>query len=112
MSNCPCGSGKSADACCVPYHEGTPAPTALALMRSRYSAFVLGNGDYLAATLSTQQRADFDVDEFNASHGDTRWIGLEIRESTGGGENDEKGTVEFVARYSAGGDPVAHHERA
>ena len=112
MSNCPCGSGKAADVCCVPYHKGLPAPTALALMKSRYSAFVLGNGEYLSMTLSTEQRADFDVDEFNASSGDTRWLGLEIRQSIGGGENDETGTVEFVARYGSGGDIIAHHERA
>ncbi len=112
MSNCPCGSGKSSDDCCVPYHNGLPVPTALALMKSRYSAFALGNGAYLSATLSTAQRADFDVEEFNASSGDTRWLGLEIRSVVAGGENDETGTVEFVARYRSGSDAVAHHERA
>jgi SEC-C motif domain protein len=112
MSNCPCGSGKSADDCCVRYHNGTPAPTALALMKSRYSAFALGNGEYLAATLSTAQRADFNIGEFNESHGDSRWLGLEVRQVVDGAENDETGTVEFVARYNTGGDAIAHHERA
>ena len=112
MSNCPCGSGKSADLCCVVYHNGTPAATALALMKSRYAAFALGNGEYLAATLSEDQRDEFNIDEFNASAGDSRWLGLEIRQTVDGGETDEKGTVEFVARYSTGGEAVAHHERA
>lgn len=112
MSNCPCGSGNSADLCCVQYHNGTPAPTAVALMKSRYSAFALGNGQYLSDTLSTEQRADFDVDEFNASSTDTKWLGLEIRQAVAGGENDDTGTVEFVARYRNGSDTVTHHERA
>ena len=39
---CPCGSGQSYTTCCGPWHAGVPAPTAEALMRSRYSAYVLG----------------------------------------------------------------------
>ena len=39
---CPCGSGAPFGSCCFPFLEGEPAPTALALMRSRYTAFVLG----------------------------------------------------------------------
>lgn len=112
MSNCPCGSGKDLSSCCGPYHDGTPAPSALALMRSRYSAFVLGLGQYLYDTLALDQRSDFDVEEFNASYGDTKWMGLEIRRTADGEESDETGTVEFVARYKSQKDTVAHHELA
>lgn len=112
MSDCPCGSGKSLDACCGPYHAGTPVPTALALMRSRYAAFTLGNGEYVRDTLSEDQKADFDLDDFNASKGQTKWMGLEIRKTEAGGEKDENGTVEFVARYRTPDGPVVHHERA
>ena len=47
---CPCGSGDPLDDCCGRYHQGHPAPTAEALMRSRYSAYALGLVDYLRDT--------------------------------------------------------------
>lgn len=47
---CPCCSGKSYSECCKPYHDGQPAPTALALMRSRYSAYALKIADYIIQT--------------------------------------------------------------
>ena len=47
---CPCCSGKSYAECCKPYHDGLPAPTPLALMRSRYTAYALGNARYIIQT--------------------------------------------------------------
>ncbi|MGR8999959.1 MAG: YchJ family protein, partial [Gammaproteobacteria bacterium] len=48
---CLCGSGTDYQQCCGPYHSGEKIPgTAEALMRSRYSAYVLRNADYLQAT--------------------------------------------------------------
>jgi SEC-C motif-containing protein len=90
--------------------DGTPAPTAEATMRSRYSAHVLGNAEYLAATLSNEQRTDYDREEAEKSFADTKWLGLEIRKTNRGGEADETGEVEFVARYRNGGQQTAHHE--
>jgi SEC-C motif-containing protein len=112
MTICPCGSAEALDACCGRYIDGEAAPTAVALMRSRYSAFALGRGEYLQATLSSDQRADFDVAEFDAAAGQTKWQGLEIRDISDGGEDDETGAVEFVARYRERGQSIAHHERA
>lgn len=48
--NCPCHSGKPYETCCAPYHRGEAPPTALALMRSRYSAYAMGNTDYILET--------------------------------------------------------------
>ncbi|MGE3953715.1 MAG: YchJ family protein [Parachlamydiales bacterium] len=50
MNNCPCHSGLPYPLCCQPYHKGRPAPTPLALMRSRYSAYALRLADYIIAT--------------------------------------------------------------
>ena len=47
---CPCGGGRTYASCCGAWHAGTPAPSAEALMRSRYSAYVFGLEDYLLAT--------------------------------------------------------------
>lgn len=111
MTTCPCGSGQMLAACCTPYIDGTPALTAEILMRSRYTAHTLGNGQYLKDTLSIEQQADFDVAEFEASADKTQWLGLEIRKTEKGGEKDETGTVEFVARYKEPGTgAVVHHE--
>jgi SEC-C motif domain protein len=117
MTNCPCGTGKALEDCCGPYIEGAGiegagAPTAVALMRSRYSAYVLGKGVYLSQTLAASQQADFDIEEFNETAGETKWLGLEIRQTTDGGEDDETGTVEFVATYRSQREKVGHHELA
>ena len=108
--NCPCGSGEQLDACCGRYFETMTAPTAESLMRSRYSAHVLGKGQYLAETLSAKQRADFDVAEFEAAVGEVKWLNLDIRATTAGGEGDEVGTVEFIARCRDRNGTGVHHE--
>jgi len=55
---CPCGSGKKYKKCCQIYHKGKIAKTALELMKSRYSAFAVGEIDYIIKTSTFQK--DFD----------------------------------------------------
>jgi SEC-C motif-containing protein len=112
MIECPCGSSITLDACCGLYIDGKPAPTALSLMKSRYSAFFLVKGEYLKSTLSEHQKADFDSEEFEQQAAGTKWMGLEIRNCVNGGVKDETGTVEFVAKYKEKGQHVVHHELA
>lgn len=50
MDNCPCCSGKTYDRCCKVYHDGCLPETALALMKSRYSAYALGKSRYIMET--------------------------------------------------------------
>ncbi|CAA7621991.1 YchJ family protein [Magnetospirillum sp. UT-4] len=109
MTSCPCGSGHALDQCCGPIIAGAPAPTAEALMRSRYTAFTFANLDYLERSLAPEAREDYDRGETETWVKEARWQGLEIRRATGG-EGDEQGTVEFVARYTLKGKPYAHHE--
>ena len=47
---CPCTSGKNYASCCQPLHLGEAAATPEALMRSRYSAYVVKLEDYLKLT--------------------------------------------------------------
>ncbi len=112
MTPCPCGSGRELDDCCGAIIAGAPAPTAEALMRSRYSAYVLGNMDYLADTLAPEARADFDPVEAGGTAKETAWQGLEVRAVTDGGAEDAIGLVEFVARYRLHGEQHLHHELA
>ncbi|WP_019877149.1 YchJ family protein [Sporichthya polymorpha] len=94
---CPCGAPAPYDACCGPLHRGdAPAASAEALMRSRYSAFVLRDADYLLASWhpSTRPRK-LNLDP------DIRWLGLEVT-SASGGVFDTTGLVEFRATHDAG----------
>lgn len=77
--------------CCGPLHAGERgAATAEALMRSRYSAFVHGDVDYLLATWHPSTRPTaLDLDPA------TRWLGLEVRRHV---QEGDAATVEFVAR--------------
>jgi len=93
---CPCGGGPYAE-CCEPFHAGLlEAPTAEALMRSRYSAFVLGLEDYLWRTWHPRTRPE------RVALDDTEWIRLEILDVVDGTERDRDGIVEFVAHYQQG----------
>ena len=97
---CPCGNGEPYAQCCAPYPTGTAtAPTAEALMRSRYTAFALGRSDYLLATWHPDTRpADLTPDT-----PPLRWLGLVIHAHHAGQATDTTGTVQFTARYKAGG---------
>ncbi|WP_382264528.1 YchJ family protein [Hoeflea alexandrii] len=97
-------------ACCGRFHAGEPAPTAEALMRSRYAAYALGRLDYITATCAGPAAAGFDVKEAEQSQLGTNWLGLEIVRSRKGREADEDGTVSFIARYSHNGTAGALEE--
>ena len=110
---CPCGSGLEREACCGPILDGLrPAPTAEALMRSRYSAFVEGNLDHIRESLHSKARGDHDEQATKTWSEASTWHGLSVKRVEGGGEADETGEVEFVATYSQRGKRVDHHERA
>jgi SEC-C motif domain protein len=102
---CPCGWGDPYTECCGRYHAGDPAPTAEALMRSRYSAFVLGKPDYLLSTWAPENRpGEMDLDE------DIDWQRLVVLRRSGGGPFDTEGTVEFEAWYRYDGRREVQHE--
>ncbi|MFI2415934.1 YchJ family protein [Streptomyces sp. NPDC018947] len=96
--NCPCGLPRTYDECCGRFHSGqAQAPTAEALMRSRYSAFVKGDAGYLLRTWHPRTRpARLDLDP------GTRWTGLEILGTTDGSPFHTTGTVTFRASYRGG----------
>ena len=95
---CCCGSGVAFGQCCGPLLAGKPAPTAEALMRSRYSAFVCGRMDYLKETLALEAREDYNPEETEQWVKKSRWLGLDIRTTTGGGAKDSEGTVGINSR--------------
>lgn len=96
---CPCGSGASYAGCCGPLHRGraserATAPTAERLMRSRYSAFAVGDAGYLWLTWHpTTRPPSLELDPGIA------WRRLEVLDTTAGGEEDDHGTVTFAAHF-------------
>lgn len=96
---CPCGSELSFNQCCRPFHDGKAAPTAEALMRSRYSAYVLANGNYLHRSWHASTRP---TKKSLQQLPPTQWTGLSIVRTEQGGINDTVGLVEFIARYQEG----------
>ena len=91
---CPCGLGEAYEACCGRLHAGAAAPTAEALMRSRYSAFAVGDAGYLLRTWHPSARPrTLSLDP------ELRWTRLAVLETHDGGLFDAAGTVQFRAIY-------------
>lgn len=113
MKNCPCGSGKLYSACCQPFITGiAKAPTAEALMRSRYTAYVEHAVDYIIGTCIHRGKDDIDRKSTSDWSEQSTWLGLNIISVENGGANDTKGTVEFEASYERDGLKEVHHEVA
>jgi len=115
MSNdkniCPCGTGRNYSECCGPYLEGKiSAPTAEALMRSRYTAFATGSMDYIFNTHHESTRAELDMDSVKSWALNSEWLGLEIRETQNGREKDTEGQVEFKCKFLFNDKEQTHHE--
>jgi SEC-C motif-containing protein len=96
----------------VRYHRGEKAPTAEALMRARYAAYVLGEIDYVLDTHAPESREGVDRAATEAWSKNAEWRGLEVVDREAGGAKDDTGVVEFIARYAAGGKELSHHERS
>ena len=101
IPDCPCQSGLPFSQCCQPFLDAEQPmlpETAEQLMRSRYTAYVLKNSDYLLNTWHPEHRpASLNLDNKN------QWIGLNILKTISGGKDDLDGQVHFVARFKING---------
>ena len=106
LIECPCGSTKKYPECCARYLEGNEsAPTAEALMRSRYTAYTLLREDYLLATWHSSTRpSQLGLVE----EPPTKWIGLEVKRHEQ--QDASHAIVEFIARYKVNGRAHRMHE--
>lgn len=113
MELCPCGSGRDIIECCNPFLQGQQTPlTAESLMRSRYTAYVKTEIDYIYETTHPSQRSKFNRQESLQWSRNTDWQSLEVLRTEKGDETDDTGIVEFVARYREKSKAVQHHEIA
>ena len=109
---CSCQSGLTYADCCCPLHQGTPAADAEKLMRSRYTAFVLQNIDYIIHTTVPAQQPLLDAAALAQWAAQIEWLGLDVlRHEPNAGKHHA--VVEFVAYFAgAGGKRETHYERS
>ena len=97
-ASCPCGSPLPYDTCCGPLLRGErQAPTAEALMRSRYVAYATGDATYVWRTWHPRTRPAAPPDVAG-----TTWTGLRVGRVEAGGPGDDEGTVAFAASHDGG----------
>ncbi|MFE1953852.1 YchJ family protein [Streptomyces sp. NPDC059524] len=107
-TTCPCGLPAAYEDCCGRYHSGrSAAPTAEALMRSRYAAFTRKDAAYLLRTWHPDTRPP--AVEFDPG---LTWVGLEVLETADGSAFHQRGTVTYRARYKDDGRAGSLHERS
>ncbi len=106
---CPCGNARGYALCCQPLHRGEPAPDAKALMRSRYSAYVLRDEAYLLATWHPDTRPH--SLGLGMQQPPPTWLGLQVKDACV--QDADHATVEFIARFRIGGGRAQRlHERS
>jgi len=110
--DCPCG-GKSFETCCAPFIQGDKSPkTAEELMRSRYTAYTRAEVQYIKTTTIPKDQKEFDLEAAESWAKESQWLGFELIKKEAGEATDEKGSIEFIARYKADGQIENHHELA
>lgn len=112
---CPCDQPLNFGQCCQPIISGKqPARTAVALMRSRYSAHVTGDIDYLITTWQAPDPTLLDRAAIEQWAKSCHWQSLVVHSTRKGGSNDQEGWVEFSAYYKTDPDDPStlqcHHE--
>ena len=104
---CPCNPAKKYSECCQKAHQNIKTvTTAEQLMRSRYSAFVLANVNYLQkshhSTTRPNKQEKRDIEKWTKS---VNWLQLEILNTT-------EDTVEFKASFKENGSIQVIHENS
>lgn len=105
---CPCQSGAHFQACCQRYISGDALPeTPELLMRSRYSAYVHADLDYIERTTQADARPQYDFEGLRGWAENSEWLGLKIHDTDIDGAS---GRVRFTARYRQNGNIINHSE--
>ena len=110
---CHCDSMVPYELCCKPLIDGTKeAKTALALMRSRFSAHVEKNALYILNTYGELLKSTIQIEQIQQGFQGLKWEDLEILSVGKGQMTDEDGYVEFLAHYRHGNEQYTMHERS
>ena len=112
-SLCPCLSAKKYTHCCEPFLIQKQKPkTAEDLLRSRYTAFVLGHIDYIVSTHHSKTAHEVNRQEIEEWSQSSEWQGLKILQKEAGEAGDSQGTIVFHAQYTVNGKVNDHFEKA
>ncbi|XID74764.1 YchJ family protein [Alkanindiges sp. WGS2144] len=111
MQVCPCGSNQSFAQCCQLLHLGVPAHSAEQLMRSRYSAYVVGNIEYIINTTVSAQQGLLDMAAIRDWSTQNQWLGLSIV-SVQPALKPQHAKVECIARFRDHSGEQHHHEHS
>jgi len=110
---CYCGKSLSYNECCGAIHKGSrEAKTAEELMRSRYSAFVTADIDFILKTYALETRPTEDREEILNWTKSVDWSKLEVLRTESGTESDNEGFVEFKAHYTENDLNQMIHEKS
>ena len=111
--DCYCGSAKKYTDCCeIAHNDLSSVKTAEQLMRSRYTAFVMANGNYLMRSHHSTTRPTKSKNTIINWAKSVNWIRLEVLEKSKGGNKDNEGTVTFNAYYFEDGKVEVIHEKS
>lgn len=105
---CYCNKPLAFESCCEPLILGKQmANSPEELMRSRFSAYVIQNYDYILATYAPVQRIKLSLNELIDSAASTKWLRLFVHNSE---QKNTSGKVEFSAYYQLDGQVYLMHE--
>lgn len=111
--NCFCNRKLAYKNCCEPILSGKKAAcTAEDLMRSRYSAFVLADIDYIMATYASKTRPEEERDEILKWTKSVEWLGLSVLKTENGAATDSEAWVTFKACFKENGQKQVLEERS
>lgn len=103
---CICGNKTEFSECCEPIITKQKQPaSAEELMRSRYSAYVQGNGEYLVYSNVKENQFEEDIALIKEFSNSVEWLKLDVLKVT-------PSTVEFKAYYKDQNGIVVLHEKS
>lgn len=108
---CPCGAKATFDKHCLPIIEGKAKPeTAERLMRARFTAYSMGDVDFLIRTTASEFRDKLDAEDLEEYCDSIRCVSLKVLGTEAGGPGDDTGVVKFHASLMVNGKRTLHSE--
>lgn len=107
QTHCPCGSKKTYSLCCGKFINGALPATPEELMRSRYTAYAIGNFEYIMRTMKSPAADHFQIEEAHTTAKQHKWVGLTVIQTA---QESSDGMVEFKAYYLHANNLYVLHE--
>ena len=110
---CYCGSGQLLLQCCeIIQQQGGSLLSAEQLMRARYSAYVIGNLDFLRVSTLPMQQDRLDIQAMQRWSAETTWLGLQVLSHQLAAHSERHAWVSFEIRACEQQQEYVCHERS